>query len=240
MTSRPVVGITAAIESAGWTVWEGVESNLSPRSYSSCVEDAGGTPLVLPAHEAGAADPDAVLELLDALILAGGADLDPAGYGAEPAPQTMGYRAERDRFELALCSRALERDLPLLGICRGMQVMNVACGGTLDQHLADVELHLHTPGQFSDHDVSLEPGSLAERVVGADRVPIRSHHHQGIGELGEGLAATGWAEPGRVVEAIELPGRRFALGILWHAEEERHTPVIGALVEAVRTRAVAT
>ena len=236
---RPVIGITAAIESAGWTVWEGIESNLSPRSYSRCVEEASATPLVLPAHEVGAESPDDVLGLLDGLILAGGADLDPASYGAAPAPQTIGYRGERDRFELALAHRALERDLPTLGICRGMQILNVARGGTLDQHLADLETHLHTPGQFADHEVRLEAGSLAERAVGAERVPIRSHHHQGIGELGEGLIASGWAEPGGVIEAIELPGRRFALGILWHAEEERHTPVIGSLVEAARTQAVA-
>jgi putative glutamine amidotransferase len=234
----PVVGITAAIESAGWTVWEGVESNLSPRAYSLRVEEAGATPLVLPAHEAAVERPDGVLDLVDALILAGGADLDPASYGAEPAPETIGYRAERDRFELALVRRALERELPTLGICRGMELLNVARGGTLDQHLDDLELHLHTPGQFADHDVQLEPGSLAERVVGAGRVPIRSHHHQGIAELGEGLVATGWAEPGGLIEAIELPAHSFALGILWHAEQEPHTRVIGALVEAARAQAV--
>lgn len=236
---RPVVGITAAIESAGWTVWEGIESNLSPRSYSRCVEEAGATPIVLPAHAAGADSPDGALDLLDALILAGGADLDPASYGAEPAPETIGYRAERDRFELALARRALARELPTLGVCRGMQILNVARGGTLDQHLDVVELHLHTPGQFADHEVRLEPGSLAERVLGAGRLAIRSHHHQGIGELGEGMVASGWAEPGGAIEAIELPEHRFSLGILWHTEEEPETPVIGALVGAAREQAVA-
>ena len=145
-------------------------------------------------------------------MLSGGADLDPASYGAEPDQRTTGYKAERDRFEIAMARRALERDMPVLGICRGMQLLNVACGGTLEQHLADSELHMHTPGQFSDHDVRLEPGSLAARVMGAERVSARSHHHQGVDELGEGVVATGWAEPGGVIEAIELPDRDVGAG----------------------------
>ena len=125
----------------------------------------------------------------------------------------------------------MERDLPLLGVCRGLEILNVALGGTLEQHLGDAELHLHTPGRFSDHDVRLEPGSLAARAAGAERITVRSHHHQGVGRLGEGLVATGWAEPGEVIEAIELPDRRWALGILWHTEEEETSAVIASLVE---------
>ncbi len=183
---RPVIGVSAAIESARWTVWEDVETNISQRTYSTAVADAGALPVLLPANDGGADAPDEVLDLLDGLVLAGGADLDPAAYGALAGPRTAGFRAERDRFELALAHRALERDLPLLGICRGMQLLNVARGGTLDQHLSDAETHLHTPGKFSDHEVRLEPGSLAARAVGNERVSVRSHHHQGLAKLGRG------------------------------------------------------
>jgi putative glutamine amidotransferase len=233
-----VIGITAAIESAAWTVWEGIDANLSPRAYSEAVGLAGGIPLVLPPDEALARAPEEVLDLLSGVILAGGADVDPATYGADPDPHTTGYRVERDRFEIALARAALARDLPLLGICRGMEVLNVACGGTLDQHLADSQLHLHTPGRFADHDVRLEPGSLASGAVGAERLAVRSHHHQGIERLGTDLVATGWAEPGGTIEAIERGDRRFALGILWHAEEDHRSRVIGALTEAARDVAV--
>lgn len=236
--SRPVIGVSAAIESARWTVWEDVETNISQRTYSTAVADAGALPVLLPAYEAAAEAPDEVLDLLDALILSGGADLDPAAYGAVAGPRTVGFRAERDRFELALAQRALERDLPLLGICRGMQLLNVARGGTLDQHLADAQTHLHTPGRFSDHEVRLEPSSLAARAVGSERVSVRSHHHQGLAGLGEGVVASAWAEPGGVVEAIEIPEHRWALGILWHAEEERPSPVIAALAAATRSQGV--
>jgi putative glutamine amidotransferase len=234
-----VVGITTAIESARWAVWTDVEANLSQRTYSTGVAETGSLPLLLPAHDQLADSPDDVLDRLDALILSGGGDLDPASYGAEAEAETSNFRAERDRFELALCRRALERDLPLLGICRGMELLNVARGGSLEQHLADADLHLHTPGSFADHEVRLDRNSLAARVVGAEHVSVRSHHHQGVGELGEGVVISGWAEPGGAIEAIELPDRSFALGILWHAEEERPSPVIGALVAAARHQAVA-
>jgi putative glutamine amidotransferase len=236
--SRPVIGITAAIERAAWTVWSDVEANISQRTYSLAVSDAGGTPIVVPPDPATTDDPDLVLDLLDGLILAGGADLDPATYRAEAGPQTIGFKAERDRFELALAHAALARDLPLLGICRGMELLNVALGGTLVQHLADAEVHLHTPGVFSDHYVRLEHGSLAARAVGAERIAVRSHHHQGIGRLGQGAVGSGWAEPGGSIEAIELPDCGFALGVLWHTEEERQSPVICALVTAAADRLV--
>lgn len=236
---RPVIGICAALETADWVVWRGIEANISQRTYSLCVADAGAIPVILPADDAGADAPDELLDILDALVLSGGADLDPASYSAEPHDRTRGYKAERDRFEIALAQRALERDLPVLGICRGMQLLNVACGGTLEQHLADSELHIHTPGQFSDHDVRLEPGSLAARALGAERVATRSHHHQGVDRLGEGVTATGWAEPGGVIEAIELPERSWALGLLWHPEEDRNNPAVAALAEAARAREVA-
>jgi putative glutamine amidotransferase len=233
---RPVIGICAAIESAAWGAWQDVEVNISQRTYSVGVAEAGALPLILPTDEASAESPDQILDLLDGLLLAGGSDVDPATYGAEPDPRTQSPRPDRDAFEIALARAALERELPVLGVCRGMQLLNVACGGTLDQHLGDADLHLHTPGQFSDHEVRLEPGSLAARAVGAETASVRSHHHQGIGRLGEGLVESGWAEPGATVEAIEMPGRRWALGILWHTEEERRSQVLAALTAAARSK----
>ena len=230
------VGITAAIEHASWTVWRELDANVSPRTYSTEVDAAGAAAVILPAQ---ADDPDRVRALLgplDGVILSGGADLDPASYGAEPGPETKGFRPERDAFEIALAKEALDGDLPILGICRGMQLLNVACGGTLDQHVANPEIHLHTPGQYSDHEVRLEPGSVAERAVGRERIAVRSHHHQGIAHLGDGVAATGWSEPDGLIEAIELPERSFALGVLWHAEEERRSRVVAALCDAARER----
>ena len=236
--TKPVIGITAAIERAAWTVWSDVEANISQRTYSLAVSEAQGLPVVLPPDPAVTGDPEQTLELLDGLILAGGADIDPAAYGAETEPETTATRPERDRYELALARRALERNLPLLGICRGMELLNVALGGTLDQQLDDVDVHLHTPGVFSDHDVRLEPGSVVARAFGAERIAVRSHHHQGIDKLGEGAVATGWAEPGEAIEAIEVSDRRFALGVLWHTEEDRQSPAIGALAAAAREQAV--
>lgn len=227
-----MIGITAAIERAGWTVWTDLEANVSQRSYSLVVSDAGAIPVILPPDTASTEEPDELLDLIDALLLSGGSDIDPSTYGERPGAQTQGSRLDRDRFELALARAALARDMPVLGICRGMELLNVACGGTLDQHLSDATLHLHTPGRFSDHDVRLEPGTLAAHAVGAERASVRSHHHQGIDRLGEGLVATGWAEPGGAIEAIEMPQQRWALGILWHAEEQRRSPVIEALAAA--------
>ena len=237
--ARPVIGITAALEPAAWTAWKEVETNLCPRTYSAGVAAAGGLPVILPPHEMGDEARERTLELLDGLVLSGGADIDPAAYGAEPDARTAKARAERDEYEIALARRALQRDLPVLGICRGMEVLNVACGGTLVQHLDDAEVHLHTPGTFSDHEVRLEPGSLAARASGLERTTVRSHHHQGIDRLGSGLVASGWAEPGEAIEAIEIPDRRWALGVLWHTEEERGSPVLEALTAVARESAVA-
>jgi len=234
VSNRPVVGVSAAIEPARWGAWD-VEVNLSQRTYSNAIAAAGALPVILPPDDATTVAPDETLDLLDALLLAGGADVDPAAYGAEAHPKTVGTRLQRDAFELSLARRAIARRLPLLGICRGMEILNIARGGTLDQHLATASTHLHTPGQFSDHEVVLEPGSLAAGAVGAEQVSVRSHHHQGISELGEGLVVSGRSVGDEVVEAIELPGAGFVLGVLWHTEEEAGSAVIGALAEAGRS-----
>ena len=239
-----MIGICAAVERASWGAWEAVVCNISPRSYPLSVQAAGGLALLLPPDDAVAERPDEMLDLVDGLMLAGGCDVDPASYGARPHPETSGTWPERDRFELGLTHRAIERDIPVLGICRGMQMLNVATGGTLDQHLPDQvghEDHRHTPGAFSDHEVRLESGSLAARAVGAGSTAVKSHHHQGLDELGEGLAATGWSAEDGVVEAIELAGKQYALGVLWHPEQDERSRVVGSLVEAARehSRAVA-
>lgn len=216
--------------------------NLSPRTYSLAVQRAGGIALILPPDDVVAESPDDLLDLIDALILAGGSDIDPGSYGAQPHPETRGTWPERDRFEIALGTRALERDMPVLGICRGMQMLNVIQGGTLNQHVRDLvdnDLHRHTPGVFTDHRVELDAGSLAARVVGGERTEVKSAHHQGVEELGEGVTATGRADDG-LVEAIELPGKSFVVGVLWHPEEDERSRVVGTLVEEARSRMAET
>ena len=235
------IGICSAVEQVRWGAWDQVVA-MTPRSYATAVQRAGALALVLPPDDGAAESPDALLDRIDALILAGGADVDPASYGAKPHEETKGTWPERDRFELGVTHRALERDMPVLGICRGMQMLNVACGGTLVQHLPDRvghPNHRHTPGTFGDHDVRLAPGSLAAQAAGADRIAVKSHHHQGTDEIGEHLVVTGWAEPDGVVEAIEQPEKRFALGVLWHPEEDMRDRVVGALVDAVRQEVTA-
>ena len=212
---------------------------MAPRSYSHAVQRAGACALLMPPDPRAESDPDTFLDRIDGLLLAGGSDIDPASYGADPDPETRGTWPERDAFELALARRALEREMPVLGVCRGMQTLNVACGGTLIQHLPDVvghEQHRHTPGTFGDHEVRLEPGSLAAAAAGAEQITVKSHHHQGVDQVGEGLVASGWSvEEADLIEAIEVPGGGFALGVLWHPEEDVRDRVIGALVAAART-----
>jgi putative glutamine amidotransferase len=215
---------------------------MAPRSYARAVQQTGARAVILPPDPRAESDPDTCLAGIDALLLAGGADIDPRSYGAEPHPETGRTWPERDAFEIALARRAVERELPVLGVCRGMQMLNVALGGTLVQHLPDVvghEDHRHTPGTFGDHDVRLEPGSLAATAAGQERLTVKSHHHQGVDRLGEGLVATGWSvEEDDLIEAIELPGGAFALGVLWHPEEDVRDRVIGALAAAARTGVV--
>src|SRR3954468_18128717 len=195
--SRPVIGICTALERARWGVWD-AEAAILPRSYLLHVQRAGGLGILLAPDPVATEQPDELLDLLDGLLLIGGADIDPAAYGAQPDPRTEATYPERDAFELALARRALERELPFLGICRGMQLLNVARGGTLRQHLPE-ELghheHRRSVGTFdeADHDVRLKPGSQAAGAAGEELHATKSHHHQGIGRLGKGLEVTGWA-----------------------------------------------
>ena len=231
------IGICAAVDEVRRGPWDEVVTMVQ-RTYPAAVQRAGGLALTLPPDEAVADRPDSVLDRVDGLLLAGGADVDPGSYGARRHPETGRTWPERDRFEIALARRALERRQPILGVCRGMEIINVALGGTLVQHLPDqlgTEEHRPVPGSFGDHEVRLEPGSLAARAAGADgsdRVTVKSHHHQGVDELGEGLVATGWCVDDGVVEAVELPGEAYALGVLWHPEEDGQSRVIASLVEA--------
>ena len=234
---RPNIGVTAASERVSYGVWEEIPAVISPARYIEAVQRAGGRPVLLPPDQEDAEDPAGVLGLLDALVVTGGAgDLDPTLYGDERHPETGPVQEKRDAYELALVRGALERGMPILGICRGMQILNVAYGGTIEQHLPDVlghEEHRHTPGTFADHEVRLAPDSLAARAAGMDRTPVKSHHHQGIKEVGSGLEVTGWAAEDDAVEALEDPSCPFVLGVLWHPEEDEKSQLIKALVSEV-------
>jgi putative glutamine amidotransferase len=234
--SRPTIGVTAATEKVSYGVWSEVQAFMSPASYARAVQRAGGRAVLLIPDQEDTEDPDGVLDVIDALIVTGGAgDVNPALYGEEPHPETGPIKEDRDAYELALVRAAIDRRMPVLGVCRGMQILNVAYGGGIEQHVPDVvghEDHRHTPGTFADHDVELEPGSLAARVVGAERTPVKSHHHQGVKEIGAGLAVTGRADD-ETVEALEDPSCPFVLGVLWHPEEDEKSQLIHALVSEV-------
>ena len=226
---RPLIGITTYITPAKWGYWE-LEAALVPAQYVHAVERSGGRALLVPPAEEGVEE---TLAAFDGLIFSGGADLDPELYEQEPHPETFGIHEERDRAELALLTGALERDLPVLAICRGSQVLNVARGGDLIQHLPDVvgdAKHKHTPGAFGDHDVTLEEGTRLAALLG-ERAPVKSHHHQGFGRIGAGLRVSARAEDG-TVEAVEATGRRFLFGVLWHPEAGEDLKLFEALVEA--------
>ena len=229
---RPVVGITTYVTPARWGYWE-LEAALIPADYVRAVERAGARPLLVPPSEEGIEE---TLDAVNALVFSGGSDLDPETYGDEPHPETFGVHPERDRAELALLTRALERDMPVLGICRGIQVLNVARGGDLHQHLPELvghDRHKHNPpGQYVDHDVTIEPGTKLASLFGS-HTGVKSHHHQGLRQVGEGLVEAAHADDG-TIEAIEDPSRRFALGVLWHPEAGENMKLFEALVEEAR------
>ena len=223
-----MIGITTYLTQATFGVWEEAAA-LVPAVYVRAVETAGGRALLVPPSVDGIQE---TLDAVDGLLFAGGPDLDPDLYGQEPHAETNDIVAERDSAEIALMRAALERDMPVLAVCRGSQVLNVALGGDLVQHLPDVvgdEKHKHTPGEFADHDVEVLPGTKVQRILG-DRAPVKSHHHQGYGRIGEGLQEAARADDG-TVEALEDPDRRFALGVLWHPEAGEDFALFEALIE---------
>jgi putative glutamine amidotransferase len=226
--ARPVVGITTYLTRARFGSWD-MDSALIPWMYVEAIERAGGRVLLVPPSQDGVQE---TLDVLDGLLFSGGNDLDPASYGAEPHAETTDTSADRDRAELALLKGALDRDMPVLAICRGSQVLNVARGGDLVQHLPDEvgdEKHKHTTGVFADHTVEVKDGSRLAAILGGG-APVKSHHHQGYGRVGDGLREVAWAEDG-TVEALEDPDKRFAVGVLWHPEAGEDAALFQALVK---------
>src|SRR5882757_3160985 len=234
---RPLIGVCAAVEKASFGVWKDEPATLLPLSYARAIHGAGGMMAMLPPDRRATEDPGELLDRLDALVLGGGADIDPESQGVEAHPETVGTNPDRDHFEIALAKGALERGMPLLGVCRGMQILNLACGGTLDQHLPDRlghERHRLVPGSWGEHEVRLEPGSLAATAAGSERLTVKSHHHQGVDAIPDSLSASAWATDDESVEAIESGDGSFVLGVLWHPEEDSADAVIPSLVTSAR------
>jgi gamma-glutamyl-gamma-aminobutyrate hydrolase PuuD len=228
---RPVIGITTYAQDASWGVWN-LPAALIPLDYVDAVERAGGRPLLIPPSSTGLEE---TLDALDGIVFSGGADVDPSIYGADPHPETDEPQARRDESELELLRAALERDMPTLAICRGFQLLNVARGGDLVQHLPETvgsDNHKQVPGEFAEHPVEVKDGTRLAGIVGAGG-GVTSHHHQAIGRVGEGLVETAWAADG-TLEAVEDPSRRFALGVQWHPEAAEDQRLFDELVTEAR------
>jgi gamma-glutamyl-gamma-aminobutyrate hydrolase PuuD len=229
---RPLVGITTAVEDARWGAWSG-RAALVPSAYVDAVVAAGGQPVLVPP----APEPEAVLSRLDALVLSGGADVDPHRYGADVDPATVDVRSDQDATELALLAAAVDRDVPVLAVCRGLQLMAVLRGGSLHQHLPDVAAHAHHGahgGSWSEHPVQVAAGTVLHRALGADRLVVNSGHHQGVAEAGDLLVSA--RSPDGLVEGAELAGHRFAVGVQWHPEMIGQAALFEALVAAIGTQ----
>ena len=235
--TRPVIGLCTYAEPARWGAWEDRVA-LLPWSYVAAVQRAGGLALLLPPDPVATQAPDEVLDRLDGLVVAGGRDVDPRRYGAEPHPETDPPATERDAFELALSARAIERDLPFLGICRGMQVLNVALGGTLyrDRSEYPAAARDHPGGDWArwelvcdatlgrgdmpehpSHPIHIAAGSRLAGVLG-DRAVVNSYHHQAVKDVGEGLEVVARSDDG-MIEGIEHADRDFVLGVQWEAQQ---------------------
>jgi putative glutamine amidotransferase len=232
--SAPVIGLTTYREEAAWGVWH-QRADILPTQYAAAVEAAGGVPVLLPPlDQAGAAD--AVVARLDGLVISGGADVDPGRYGAEPHPRTAQWRRDRDAWELALLDAAAAIGLPVLGVCRGMQVMAVNAGGQLDQHTPELVGHeLHSPGgdSFGRVEVTTAAGSRVASLVG-ERLTVNCHHHQSVREH-PGFTAVAHAADG-TLEAMEAPGDRFCVAVQWHPETVADAGLLAGLVRAAAAR----
>lgn len=228
---RPVIGITTYAQEASWGVWK-LPAALIPLDYVDAIERAGGRPVLVPPSEEGVGE---TLDALDGVIFSGGADVDPALYGAERHPATDQPQSRRDLGELALLRAALERDMPVLAVCRGVQLLNVARGGDLVQHLPDEvgsDEHKQVPGTFAVHPVDVKEGTKLGSLVGG-RSDVTSHHHQALGRLGDGLVEAAWADDG-TLEAVEDPSQRFTLGVQWHPEAREDRALFEGLVAEAR------
>ncbi|GGQ87718.1 gamma-glutamyl-gamma-aminobutyrate hydrolase family protein [Streptomyces althioticus] len=225
MSGRPLIGISTYAESGvRWGVWQ-LDAALLPAGYPRLVRRAGGLAAMLPPDAPEHAE--AVVARLDGLVIAGGPDVEPVRYGAEPDPRTGPPARGRDAWELALIAAALERGVPLLGICRGMQLLNVALGGTLIQH---VDGHAEVPGVFGRHPVKPVPGTRYADAV-PEETSVPTYHHQAVDRLGTGLIPSAYAEDG-TVEAVELPAPAWVLGVQWHPEMGDDLRVMRALINA--------
>jgi putative glutamine amidotransferase len=231
-SGKPVVGVTSFVERARWGHWSSLAS-LTPLAYVQAVARAGGRAVQLPPDDDGVEE---TLDRLDGLVVTGGIDLDPALYGGDEHPAMAGVRPEQDQAELALLGGALERDLPMLAICRGAQLLNVLRGGDIVQHIADghgsASLHGDGAGSSSDHAVRVQERSGLAEALGT-RVVVVSEHHQALGRIGDDLDEVAWADDG-TVEAVEDQRKAFAVGVLWHPERDDSRELFEAFVDAAR------
>jgi putative glutamine amidotransferase len=234
VSDAPVIGICAVRERARWAFWDQT-AHLVADTYVAAIQSSGALAVLLPVEPNA---PERLLDRIDGLLLIGGADLDPRSYGQEPESGVEATYRARDDFEIALTRAAVERGMPYLGICRGMQVLNVALGGNLNQHLVlddGTTPHRRIVGTFEGNEqtIRLEPGSLAARALEEEVHQGRCHHHQAVDRLGGGLVVTGRADDG-VPEAVELSGGGWVLGVQWHPEAAEKRELFQAFVAAAR------
>jgi putative glutamine amidotransferase len=238
----PLIGVVADRKSASSGAWVDIPTDALAHAYISALQEAGGAPLMFPSLDVHLADPDRLLDLIDGLFLPGGRDVDAELYANEAHPSNDPPLRIRDELEFALVRGARDRGMPILGACRGMQVMNVALGGTLEQHIGDrldLTPHRAVVGEKTEHPVAIHEGTLLYSITHESEFDISSHHHQAVDQLGEGLVASASAPDG-LIEAIETTDGSFCLGVQWHPEERldpEGITLIKAFISAARAHA---